>query len=54
MADADPESERTQTIVNAMHKFVGLANGMLKSGEGLDDGGWGKVRWQEFVISLQW
>lgn len=51
---AEVDSTRTTTIVNAMHKFVALANTMLKAGEGLDDGGWGSVRWQEFLLSLQW
>ncbi|KAL0573581.1 hypothetical protein V5O48_008377 [Marasmius crinis-equi] len=44
----------TDRVVTAMHKFVQLANTMLKNGQGLGDGGWAQTRWEDFVIALQW
>jgi hypothetical protein len=45
--------ELTDTVVTAMHKFVVVANKMLKNnGEGVDD--WASTRWEDFVIALQW
>ncbi|TFK52036.1 hypothetical protein OE88DRAFT_1799237, partial [Heliocybe sulcata] len=52
MAEYDPS--QTTKIVSGMHKFVQLANTMLKNGEGLGDGGWAKTRWEDFVMALQW
>ena len=51
MVEADPT--QADKVVSALHKFVALANTMLQNnGEGLED--WGKARWEEFVIVLQW
>ncbi|KAJ8082385.1 hypothetical protein PM082_008240 [Marasmius tenuissimus] len=44
--------EATERVVNALHKFVKLANTMLKNGEGVDK--WAETRWEDFVIALQW
>ncbi|KAF9256088.1 hypothetical protein L218DRAFT_1028235 [Marasmius fiardii PR-910] len=44
----------TDRVVDGIHKFVKLANMMLQNNEGLDDGGWAKTRWEDFVIVLQW
>lgn len=52
IAESDPA--QVGKIVPALHKFVALANSMLKNGEGLNDGGWAKTRWEDFVITLQW
>ena len=51
VVEADPT--QADKVVGALHKFVALANTMLQNnGEGLED--WGKARWEEFVIVLQW
>jgi hypothetical protein len=51
MAEAYPDL--TDRIVDSMYKFTKLANTMLKNnGEGVEP--WGKVRWDEYAISLQW
>ncbi|KAF9467133.1 hypothetical protein BDZ94DRAFT_1211502 [Collybia nuda] len=42
----------TDQVVTAMHKFVVLANTMLKAGQGVEP--WAATRWEDFVISLQW
>lgn len=52
MIEAD--ASLTEKVVPAMHKFVSLANAMLKNGTGLDDGGWANTRWEDFVITLEW
>ncbi|EEB98572.1 hypothetical protein MPER_01896 [Moniliophthora perniciosa FA553] len=44
--------EITNKVVNAMHKFVKVANTMLRNGFGVDD--WAETRWEDFVIVLQW
>lgn len=45
--------ELTDRVVTAMHKFVALANKMLKNnGEGVEP--WAATRWEDFVVSLQW
>ncbi|KAF9444894.1 hypothetical protein P691DRAFT_735811 [Macrolepiota fuliginosa MF-IS2] len=45
--------ELTDRVVTALHKFVALANTMLKNnGEGVE--AWTQTRWEDFVISLQW
>ncbi|KAK1227099.1 hypothetical protein PQX77_009932 [Marasmius sp. AFHP31] len=44
--------ESTERVVNALHKFVKLANTMLKNGQGVDK--WAETRWEDFVIALQW
>ncbi|KAF8074091.1 hypothetical protein FPV67DRAFT_786999 [Lyophyllum atratum] len=56
-AEADPT--QTQRIVDAMHKFVALANNIWKTGQqGVPSMGfqfdYQFVRWEEFVYSLQW
>jgi hypothetical protein len=50
MTDAHPEL--TDTVVNALHKFVALANTMLRNGQGIEP--WTQTRWEDFVITLQW
>lgn len=51
MAEADPT--QADKIVSALHTFVALSDSMLqKNGTGLEQ--WGKARWMEFVITLQW
>ncbi|KAF9060290.1 hypothetical protein BDP27DRAFT_1339847 [Rhodocollybia butyracea] len=42
----------TERVVSALHKFVKLANEMLRRNEGVDD--WAATRWEDFVIVLQW
>ncbi|KAE9385764.1 hypothetical protein BT96DRAFT_1026488, partial [Gymnopus androsaceus JB14] len=44
--------ELTDRVVTAFHKFVKLANKMLRNGEGVDK--WAATRWEDFVIVLQW
>ncbi|KAJ7582533.1 hypothetical protein C8J56DRAFT_955050 [Mycena floridula] len=44
--------ELTDTVVTALHKFVKLANEMLKQGKGVDK--WAATRWEDFVSVLQW
>lgn len=50
MIEYDPSL--TSRVVTAMHKFVPLANEMLRKGEGLEI--WTNTRWEDFVIALQW
>lgn len=50
MVEANPAL--TNRVVSALHKFVVLANTMLKNGEGVED--WTATRWGDFVMSLQW
>ncbi|PIL24884.1 hypothetical protein GSI_12771 [Ganoderma sinense ZZ0214-1] len=51
MVEADPT--QADKIVDALHRFVTLSDSMLqKNGTGLEE--WGKARWMEFVITLQW
>ncbi|KAF9029687.1 hypothetical protein BDZ89DRAFT_1065159 [Hymenopellis radicata] len=50
MVEVDPSL--TDRVVNAMHRFVKVANEMLRRGEGVDD--WAATRWEDFVIALQW
>lgn len=52
LAEADPT--RLNKTLNAMYSFFPLAHDMLQNGEGLNDGGWGAIRWQELAYSLQW
>ncbi|KAF5384254.1 hypothetical protein D9615_003331 [Tricholomella constricta] len=42
----------TDQVVTAMHKFVMLANTMLKAGQGVEP--WAATRWEDFVMALQW
>lgn len=43
----------TDSVVTALHKFVSLANTMLKNnGQGVEP--WAQTRWEDFVITLQW
>jgi len=43
----------TDKVVLALHKFVALANTMLKNnGQGVE--AWTATRWEDFVITLQW
>ncbi|THU97653.1 hypothetical protein K435DRAFT_857427 [Dendrothele bispora CBS 962.96] len=50
MVEAHPEL--TDQVVNALHKFVALANTMLHNGQGQED--WTRVRWPDFIMVLQW
>ncbi|KAJ6491750.1 hypothetical protein C8R47DRAFT_1214544 [Mycena vitilis] len=50
MTEAYPEV--TDKVVAALHKFVPLANAMLKAGNGTDE--WAATRWEDFVYVLQW
>ncbi|KAJ6589974.1 hypothetical protein DFH09DRAFT_1425522 [Mycena vulgaris] len=50
MTEAYPEV--TDQVVEALHKFVPLANAMLKAGNGTDE--WAATRWEDFVYVLQW
>ncbi|PFH53444.1 hypothetical protein AMATHDRAFT_137444, partial [Amanita thiersii Skay4041] len=51
MVEADPSL--TDRVVSALHKFVPLANTMLKNnGQGVEP--WTATRWQDFVMTLQW
>ncbi|KAG7095929.1 hypothetical protein E1B28_006612 [Marasmius oreades] len=45
-------TELTDRVVTALHKFVRLANTMLRNGEGVDK--WAETRWEDFVVTLQW
>jgi hypothetical protein len=54
MQFAQADSTQTQKIVTAMLKFVTLAHSMLQSGQGLNDGGWGAARWQDFALVVEW
>ena len=42
----------TDRVVTALHKFVTLANTMLKAGQGVEP--WAATRWEDFVMTLQW
>ncbi|SJL16344.1 uncharacterized protein ARMOST_19865 [Armillaria ostoyae] len=42
----------TDRVVTALHKFVVVANKMLREGLGVDK--WAQTRWEDFVIVLQW
>lgn len=48
----EANSTLTDRVVNALYKFVKLANDMLHNGEGLEE--WTQTRWEDFVITLQW
>ncbi|KAJ7072743.1 hypothetical protein C8F01DRAFT_1105077 [Mycena amicta] len=50
MTEAYPEL--TPRVVDALHRFVPLANKMLKAGVGTD--AWAATRWEDFVVTLQW
>ncbi|KAJ7876089.1 hypothetical protein B0H14DRAFT_2714547 [Mycena olivaceomarginata] len=50
MTEAYPEV--TDRVVAAFHRFVPLANAMLKAGNGTDE--WAATRWEDFVYVLQW
>ncbi|KAJ7032795.1 hypothetical protein C8F04DRAFT_1106569 [Mycena alexandri] len=50
MTEAYPEV--TADVVAALHKFVPLANAMLKAGNGTEQ--WAATRWEDFVYVLQW
>ncbi|KAF9530548.1 hypothetical protein CPB83DRAFT_905197 [Crepidotus variabilis] len=50
MIEADPSL--SDKVVAAIYKFVQGANSMIKNNKGLED--WGKARWFEFAITLQW
>ncbi|KAH9474823.1 hypothetical protein JR316_0013289 [Psilocybe cubensis] len=49
---AEYDSTLTTPVVNALYKFVTLANTMLHAGQGLEQ--WTESRWEDFVIVLQW
>lgn len=42
----------TDRVVTALHKFVVVANKMLREGLGVDK--WAQTRWEDFVMVLQW
>ncbi|KAF7289348.1 hypothetical protein MIND_01396900 [Mycena indigotica] len=44
--------ELTSRVVDALHRFVPLANKMLKAGVGTEE--WAQTRWEDFVVTLQW
>ncbi|KAF8062243.1 hypothetical protein FPV67DRAFT_262778 [Lyophyllum atratum] len=50
MTEANPAL--TDQVVTALHKFVVLANTMLKAGQGVE--AWAATRWEDFVMALQW
>ncbi|KAF8153213.1 hypothetical protein B0H34DRAFT_800441 [Crassisporium funariophilum] len=50
MAEHDPTL--LTPVVTALHKFVALANTMMKTGQGLEP--WTETRWEDFVMVLQW
>ncbi len=50
VVEADPS--QADRVVGAIWKFIQLANTMLDNDEGLED--WGRSRWEEFALSLQW
>ncbi|KAF9055188.1 hypothetical protein BDZ89DRAFT_1152980 [Hymenopellis radicata] len=50
MVEYDPSL--TDRVVQAMHKFVPLANQMIRDGQGLEI--WTNTRWEDFVMTLQW
>ncbi|KAK7057653.1 phosphoribosyltransferase-like protein [Favolaschia claudopus] len=50
MTEAYPST--TERVVAALHRFVPLANSMLKAGNGTDE--WAATRWEDFVYVLQW
>ncbi|THV00262.1 hypothetical protein K435DRAFT_934582 [Dendrothele bispora CBS 962.96] len=50
MVEYDPS--QTDRVVSAFHKFVKIANEMLRKGEGVDK--WAATRWEDFVLVLQW
>ncbi|KAF5353734.1 hypothetical protein D9758_008623 [Tetrapyrgos nigripes] len=43
---------QTDRVVTALHKFVNLANEMLRKEQGVDK--WAMTRWEDFVLALQW
>ncbi|GAV98713.1 hypothetical protein LENED_000110 [Lentinula edodes] len=44
--------ELTDRVVTALHRFLKLANKMLRDGEGVEN--WAATRWEDFVMVLQW
>ncbi|KAJ3847972.1 hypothetical protein EV368DRAFT_76450 [Lentinula lateritia] len=44
--------ELTDKVVTALHRFMKLANRMLRDGEGVES--WAATRWEDFVMVLQW
>ncbi|KAK7053027.1 hypothetical protein VNI00_004348 [Paramarasmius palmivorus] len=50
MVEYDPS--QTDKVVNALHKFVQVANTMLHNGQGMEI--WTQTRWADFVMSLEW
>ncbi|KAF7296050.1 hypothetical protein MKEN_01420100 [Mycena kentingensis (nom. inval.)] len=50
MTEAYPEL--TERVVDALHRFVPLANRMLHAGQGTEE--WAATRWEDFVVTLQW
>ncbi|KAK0186298.1 hypothetical protein F5146DRAFT_1065341 [Armillaria mellea] len=50
MAEYNPAL--TDRVVTALHKFVVVANKMLREGLGVDT--WAQTRWEDFIIVLQW
>ncbi|KAF8313597.1 hypothetical protein DL93DRAFT_2058901 [Clavulina sp. PMI_390] len=52
LIEADPT--RLNRTLTALYKYVPLALTMLNNGTGLNDGGWGAIRWQELALNMQW
>ncbi|KAK7453926.1 hypothetical protein VKT23_011439 [Stygiomarasmius scandens] len=50
LVEYDPS--QTDRVVDALHKFVKVANKMLRNCEGVDK--WAATRWEDFVLVLQW
>ncbi|EEB92535.1 hypothetical protein MPER_08940 [Moniliophthora perniciosa FA553] len=50
MIEYDPS--QTDRVVNALHKFVKVANTMLHNGQGME--AWTQTRWADFVMTLEW
>ena len=49
----EAEQSQSQRLLPAMYKFINLMRSMLEDNQGFIDF-WGKVRYQDMLISLQW
>ncbi|KAL8832452.1 MAG: hypothetical protein Q9191_000272 [Dirinaria sp. TL-2023a] len=49
----EAEQSQSQRLLPAMYKFINLMHSMLVANQGFIDY-WGKVRYQDMLISLQW
>jgi len=50
MVENDPSL--TDPVLDALYKFIPLANDMMRNGQGLEV--WTETRWEDFVMTLQW